>query len=114
MTAMTSLDHETMQPERGGMWVRCPRVLDEPVRIVGLEPEDFTAALGMPTILSLVLDALPALLSGVAFGVGMYFAKRGRPQGDLLHQLHALGLLTLRGAGILGPCPVLYSPWETA
>ena len=101
-----------LQDTRGGMWVRCPRVLDEPVRILGLEPEDFTSALAMPTMLSLLLDALPALLSGIAFGVTMYFLKRGKPPGDLSHQLYSLELLPLQWAGIVGTRPRLYTPWE--
>ena len=93
------------------MWLACPRVLDEPVRILGLEPEDFTTSLGLPTMLSLVMDALPALCTGVAFGVAMYLSKRGRPQGDLLHQLHALEVLPLQVGGVLGCRDALYSPW---
>jgi hypothetical protein len=91
------------------MWTPCPVILDEPVKILGLEPED-VAVVGAVTLLaSLGLDAIPSFACGLGLGAALYFAKRNRPPGALLHRLHALELTKL--PGILGLRLQRYSPW---
>ena len=40
------------------MWTPCPMVLDEPVKILGLEPDDFAVVAATPLLLSLLVDAV--------------------------------------------------------
>jgi hypothetical protein len=91
------------------MWTECPVVLDEPVKIFGIEPEDFALVAITPILGSLVFDALGSFACGASLGLGMYFAKRGKPPGFLLHLLHRLELARL--PGICAPRRQRYSPW---
>jgi hypothetical protein len=91
------------------MWRSCPQVLDAPVKILGLEPEDFAVAASMPMCTASFLDTIPSFATGVAVGLALYFTKRGRPSGALLHLLHGLQLIRL--PGMLSPKPARYSPW---
>jgi hypothetical protein len=91
------------------MWQECPKVLDEPVKILGMEVEDFATVAVSPLFLSLVCDAMLSFALAAALGVGLYLSKRGRTQGALWHTLHALELLKL--PGVLGPQEKGYSPW---
>ena len=91
------------------MWRKCPQVLDEPVTILGLEPEDFAGTALVPVLAALVLDTLPSFACGAAVGAFLYFSKRGRAAGALLHRLHALELTRL--PGLLSPRVQRYSAW---
>jgi len=91
------------------MWTDCPVVLDEPVKICGLEPEDFALVGVTPLLASLVLDALGSFGCGAAVGLAFYFAKRGKPPGALLHALHRFELTRL--PGLLRPTQQRYSAW---
>jgi hypothetical protein len=84
-------------------------VLDAPVTILGYEPEDFCVVALMPMLLGLFVDMIPSLLGAAVFAAALYFLKRGKPPGMLLHQLHNLELTRL--PGILGPRRASYSPW---
>ena len=91
------------------MWTPCPLVLDEPVKIFGLEPDDFAIVAGLPLVLAFFFDALASFGLTALLGAALYFAKRGRPPGALLHTLHGLELTHM--PGILGPKPQRYSAW---
>jgi hypothetical protein len=91
------------------MWAECPRVLDVPVKILGFEIEDFAAVAVSPLFLSFACDAMLSFALAGALGAAVYLSKRGRPQGALLHTLHALELLKL--PGVLGPREKRYSAW---
>jgi hypothetical protein len=91
------------------MWTLCPVTLDAPVKILGLEPEDFLCAAITPLLASVVLDTLPSFGCGALVGLGFYGAKRGQASGALLHWLHGMQLARL--PGVLGPTPQRYSPW---
>jgi hypothetical protein len=93
------------------MWVNSPRVLDQPVKILGLEVEDLVVAAAVPLLLGIPfdLDALPCFAVAGTLGLALYLAKRGKPPGALLHTLHRLELLKL--PGILSPRPRNYGPW---
>lgn len=92
-----------------GMWTPCPQTLDEPVKVFGLEPEDFAVMLAVPAAASLAIDVLLSCGCGVLVGLVMYFGKRGRPPGALLHMLHDYGIVQL--PGILPATEQTYSPW---
>jgi hypothetical protein len=91
------------------MWTPCPQVLDEPVKILGVELEDFVLIATFPLCLSLFLDTVPCFVGTALLAYGLYRAKRGRPPGALLHWLHAMELVRL--PGVLSPRPQRYSPW---
>ena len=91
------------------MWTPCPMVLDAPVTILGLEPDDFAVVAATPLLLALVLDAVASFGGALLLGAGVYLAKRGRPPGALLHRLHALELTRL--PGVLSPRRQRYSAW---
>ena len=91
------------------MWTPCPQHLDEPVLILGLEPEDYGLVMLVLLLTSLVASALLsfglALLAGIACGR----LKRGQPPGALIHALHRLEILPI--PGVLRTQPPHYAPW---
>jgi len=91
------------------MWTPCPQVLDEPVKIFGLEIEDFTAVALTPMLAGLFLESWQSFACAGVLGVGLYRSKRGRAPGALLHRAHQWELVRL--PGILSPRPTTYSPW---
>jgi hypothetical protein len=91
------------------MWEDCPRVLEQPVKILGLEIEDFALVGLTPFVAGIWLDAGAAFLATAVVGLTFYFAKRGKPAGHVQHVLHRLELI--RMPGILGPKERCYSPW---
>jgi hypothetical protein len=91
------------------MWTDCPVMLDEPVTICGVEPEDFGLIAVTPLFASFFLAAAPSLLLAGALGVALSLAKRGQPPGALLHALHGLELTRL--PGLLAPRRQRYSAW---
>jgi hypothetical protein len=91
------------------MWTACPTVLDAPVTIMGLEPEDFAIVAIAPLFLAFVLDAAASLLVALALGWAVTRAKRGRPPGAMLHALHGWELVRL--PGLLRPTVQRYSAW---
>jgi len=91
------------------MWTPCPLVLDEPVKVLGLEIEDLAMVAASPLFVGFLCDALASFGLAFLFGVALYLSKRGRPPGALLHTLHEWELTRL--PGILGPKPQRYSAW---
>ena len=91
------------------MWTPCPKVLDEPVKVLGLEIDDFAMVAASPLVLGFVFDALASFGLAFLLGVALYLSKRGRPPGALLHTLH--GWEVTRLPGILGPRRRRYSAW---
>ena len=91
------------------MWTPCPTVLDEPVKILGLEPDDFGLVAATPLLACLFVDAVVSFTCAAVLGAVLYLSKRGRPPGALLHALHGLELTRL--PGVLRPRVQRYSPW---
>jgi hypothetical protein len=91
------------------MWTPCPNVLDETVKVLGLEIEDFGMVAASPLVLGFVFDAVASFGLAFLLGVALYLSKRGRPPGAVLHTLHGLELTRL--PGILGPRWQRYSAW---
>ena len=91
------------------MWTPCPTHLDDPVLILGLEPEDYGLVMLTLVLAGLVLNALLAFASAVGVGLSFWALKRGHPPGTLMHAFHRLELLPIRG--VLRPRVQRYSPW---
>lgn len=69
----------------------CPRTIDEPIRVLGLDQEDWLVA---GTLTLFVYAASTAILGAAALLaslVALRLAKRGQPAGALIHTLWALG-----------------------
>ena len=70
---------------------KCPRTLDKPVLLFGLEPEDLgllTLAVGT---LSLFLGPMVPGVCGIAGWFVLARFKRGKPAGYLLHKMYSMG-----------------------
>jgi hypothetical protein len=91
------------------MWTPCPTHLDDPVLILGLEPEDYGLVMLTLVLAGVVLNALLAFASAVSVGMSFWALKRGHPPGTLIHVFHRLELLPIRG--VLRPRVQRYSPW---
>jgi hypothetical protein len=85
---------------------RCPKTMDKPILIFGLEPEDI-AALGL---MGGLLSLFNTLVSGAVFFGGwifLVFAKRDKPAGYVIHLLYKMGV---NFPGLLSPQIKRYSP----
>ena len=87
----------------------CPRTIDKPLLILGLEGEDIALLMlcfGIPAIL--ISPAIPLVFIFVAWPLLVMF-KRGKPEGYVLHAAYRLGVPL---KGLLPPGDnVQYSPW---
>jgi hypothetical protein len=91
------------------MWTPCPQILDAPVTIFGVTPEDFAVISVTPLLASLLFDAPGSFGCAALVAAALYLSKRGRSAGDVFQTLHALELLKL--PGLLSPRPRTWSPW---
>jgi hypothetical protein len=81
----------------------CPRTLDRPIMIFGLEPEDLVlVGLAAGTIL-FTIDAVPAVLVGALLWAGLSRLKAGKPPGYVYECLYRLGVLHRVPFGFLAP-----------
>lgn len=71
----------------------CPRTLDRPIMIFGLEPEDLVLVGLVAGIILFVVDAVPAVLTGAALWIGLSRLKAGKPPGHVYELLFRSGLL---------------------
>ncbi len=71
----------------------CPRTLDRPIVIFGLEPEEFVLVGLVAGAILFVIDAVPAVLAGAGLWAGLSRAKAGKPPGHLFELLHRSGFL---------------------
>jgi type IV conjugative transfer system protein TraL len=70
----------------------CPRTIDKPLLILGLEGEDVAALMlvfGMPAVL--FSPVIPVILLFIAWPV-MATLKKGKPPGYVMHGLYWLGV----------------------
>jgi hypothetical protein len=70
----------------------CPKTIDKPLFILGLEGEDIAVLMfffGIPAIM--ISPAIPLGLIFIAWPALVAF-KRGKPEGYVLHVLYKLGL----------------------
>jgi hypothetical protein len=91
------------------MWTPCPKHLDEPVTILGLEPEDYGLVMLSLIVASLVMHALLAFACGAGVAWLSWALKRGRAPGALIHALHRWDLVPIRG--VLHLRGQRYAPW---
>ncbi len=86
----------------------CPKTIDKPLLILGLEGEDIAALMlccGIPAIL--ISPAIPLMIIFVAWPLLVGF-KRGKPEGFVLHAAYRMGLPL---KGLLPPGEgICYSP----
>jgi type IV secretory pathway TrbD component len=71
----------------------CPRTLDRPIMIFGLEPEDLVLVGLVSGLILFTIDALPAVLAGAVLWAGLSRLKAGKPPGHLFECLYRAGLL---------------------
>lgn len=71
----------------------CPRTLDRPIVVFGLEPEELVlVGLSAGAILFL-WDPVPAVIAGGALWLGLSRIKAGKPPGHLFELLYRSGAL---------------------
>jgi hypothetical protein len=71
----------------------CPRTLDRPIVIFGLEPEDLVMVGLISGLILFAIDAIPAVLTGAALWVALSRVKAGRPPGYVYELFYRSGLL---------------------
>ena len=71
----------------------CPRTLDRPIMIFGLEPEDLVLVGLVAGIILFVIDAVPAVGVGAFLWIGLSRLKAGKPPGHVYELLYRSGLL---------------------
>src|SRR5262245_28876947 len=71
----------------------CPRTLDRPILIFGLEPEDLVAVGLVGGGLLFVVDPLIAVGAGFGLWILLLKLKAGRPPGYLFYLAYRCGLL---------------------
>lgn len=71
----------------------CPRTLDRPIMIFGLEPEDLVMVGLVSGVILFTIDAVPAVLTGAVLWIGLSRVKAGKPPGHVYELLYRSGLL---------------------
>ncbi len=71
----------------------CPRTLDRPIVIFGLEPEDLVMVGLVSGVILFVIDAIPAVLAGALLWGGRSRIKAGKPPGYVYELMYRSGLL---------------------
>ncbi len=71
----------------------CPRTLDRPIVIFGLEPEELVLVGLVPGAILFLVDPIPAVLVGAGLWAGLSRIKAGKPPGHLYELLHRSGAL---------------------
>ncbi len=87
----------------------CPRTIDKPLLILGLEGEDVAVLMiffGIPAVLFSPTIPLLAFFMSWPF---LAFFKRGKPEGYMLHYLYRLGIPF---DGLLPPGNVRYAVYS--
>src|SRR5262245_8215532 len=71
----------------------CPRTLDRPIVLFGLEPEELVAVGLVAGVVRFVIDPVPAVVVGAVLWVGLARLKAGRPPGYLYELAYRSGML---------------------
>lgn len=71
----------------------CPRTLDRPIVLFGLEPEELVVVGLVSGAILFLIDAIPAVLAGAAMWMGLSRLKAGRPPGYLFEVAYRAGFL---------------------
>lgn len=78
----------------------CPRTLDRPIVVFGLEPEELVLVGLIAGAVMFLIDPVPAVVAGGVLWLGLSRIKAGKPPGHLYELLYRSGLLR-RGPGFL-------------
>ena len=70
----------------------CPRILDEPLRLLGFDAEDGAVGLTLFTTLHLLGASFWGVVIGLGAASSLLLLKRGQPPGIVAHQIWALGI----------------------
>ena len=71
----------------------CPRTLDRPIMVFGLEPDELVLVGLTAGAILFAWDPVPAVLAGGVLWLGLSRIKAGRPPGHLFELLYRCGLL---------------------
>jgi len=71
----------------------CPRTLDRPIVIFGLEPEDLVMVGLVSGVILFAIDAIPAVIAGALLWIGLSRVKAGKPPGYVYELLYRSGAL---------------------
>ena len=81
----------------------CPRTLDRPIQVFGLEPEDLVGV-GLAAIVLLFLaDGIVAVGTGLSLWITLIRLKAGKPPGHLYALAYRHGLADLLPAALRAP-----------
>lgn len=90
------------------LWIPCPLVLDEPVKLGPYELDDLCLIMASLPVLALFVETMYCILGMLGLACAIALIKRGRSVGAILHGLHDWGL----------PLPncvpaqeITYGPW---
>lgn len=81
----------------------CPRTLDRPIQVFGLEPEDLVAVGLVAIVLLFLADGLLAVGTGLVLWIVLIRLKAGKPPGHLFALAYRHGLADLLPAALLPP-----------
>lgn len=70
----------------------CPRTLDRPIVIFGLEPEELVGVGLLSGAILFLVDAIPAVVAGAVVWAGLARIKAGKPPGHLYELLYRAGV----------------------
>ena len=91
------------------MWKTCPKVIDEPIMIVGLEWVDVLVVLLVFSVVTILCNPFLGIAVAVGLGGTLWYGKRDQPPGALIHTLHRWELWPMRG--VFAPVSQRFSPW---
>ena len=89
----------------------CPRNIDKPITLLGLELEDLAIVVGLIGIIRALSNIFIAIAIAIVGGVILKRAKRGKPKAHIQHLFYRMGVSF---PGFLPPIQrvKIYSPWE--
>ncbi len=93
MSSLAAATAHTGVEDATGFRKACPRTLDRPIVIFGLEPEELVLVGLVAGLILFLVDAVPAVLAGAALWAGLSRLKAGKPQGYLYELFHRSGLM---------------------
>ena len=71
----------------------CPRTLDRPIVLFGLEPDELVLVGLLSGAVLFLVDAVPAVIVGAVVWIGLSRIKAGKPPGHVFELLYRGGLM---------------------
>jgi len=81
----------------------CPRTLDRPIQVFGLEPEDLVGVGLVAIALLFLIDGIVAVGTGLGLWIALMRLKAGKPPGHLFALAYRRGLIDLLPPGWRAP-----------